>query len=286
VKLTLGGHDLRQFRDRAKGSFLGGCVRTFLHIRGLDLAMVIASQAFTALIPLFILVMGAIPSASTGAVSDAIITRFGLSGEAASSVEAMFAASQSDSLGLASVLLLVLSGVSLTRRMQHMYMLAWQVPRTRGVRSSLSAAMGLAFMLVQIVLLYALRRVVADLPLHWVLLLPLSFGASAVLWTSIPYLLLDRRVGWRRLVPGGALSAACVTAYGFATTVYMPRLMEDYSVRYGLFGVTIALVGWLVCIAFIVIAATVTAAQLDRCAQPWARRVGGGRGAVAEIGTP
>jgi uncharacterized BrkB/YihY/UPF0761 family membrane protein len=49
--------------------------------------------------------------------------------------------------------------------------------------------------------------------------------------------------------------------------------METYSDRYGLFGVTVALVGWLLCISFIVVAATVVAAEFDRSPQPWARAV-------------
>jgi membrane protein len=53
--------------------------------------------------------------------------------------------------------------------------------------------------------------------------------------------------------------------------VYMPRLFETYSQRYGLFGVTLALVGWLLCISFIVVAATVVAAQFDRDDDSWAR---------------
>ena len=52
--------------------------------------------------------------------------------------------------------------------------------------------------------------------------------------------------------------------YGVATSIYMPPLMESYSERYGLFGVTISLVGWLLCISFIVVAATVIAVEFDR----------------------
>ena len=94
-----------------------------------------------------------------------------------------------------------------------------------------------------------------------------------MLWTSVPWLLLDRRIPWRRLLPAGALTATGASLYGVATTIYMPRLMETNSERYGLFGVTVALVGWLLCISFIVVAATVVAAEFDRSPEPWARAV-------------
>jgi membrane protein len=49
--------------------------------------------------------------------------------------------------------------------------------------------------------------------------------------------------------------------------------MESYSRRYGLFGVTLALVGWLLCVSLIVVVATIVAAEFDRAPEPWARRL-------------
>jgi uncharacterized BrkB/YihY/UPF0761 family membrane protein len=86
-------------------------------------------------------------------------------------------------------------------------------------------------------------------------------------------------VPWRRLVPTGVLTTVCTTAYGAASVVYMPRLLETYTRRYGLFGVTLALVGWLLAVAFIVVAATVVGAELDRAPEHWAQRLRSRRGA-------
>jgi membrane protein len=91
-------------------------------------------------------------------------------------------------------------------------------------------------------------------------------------------LLLDRRISWRRLLPAGALSAACTALYGVASTIYMPALFKSYSARYGLFGVTLALIGWLLCIALIVVASTAVASVLDRADEEWARRIRRGWG--------
>ena len=108
--------------------------------------------------------------------------------------------------------------------------------------------------------------------------LAVSALAGFLIWTSVPWLLLDRRVTWRRLIPAGALTAVCSSVYGIASTVYMPRLLETYSQRYGLFGVTLALIGWLVCIAFIVVAATAIASEFDRAPDRWARGLRRGLG--------
>jgi membrane protein len=144
-----------------------------------------------------------------------------------------------------------------------MYQDAWQLAPRKGVRGSLNAALALVVLLLEIGLLSLARTLVSALPASRALGGAVSVLGSLVLWTAVPWLLLDRRIAWRRLLPTGALTAVCTGAYAIATTIYMPRQMETYSQRYGLFGVTLALIGWLLCIALIVVAATVVAAELD-----------------------
>jgi membrane protein len=192
---------LTALRHSWEASFAGRCGRSFLNAQGLDRAVVIASQAFTALIPLLLLVSALLPSGNATRVSDAVVRRLGLEGDAAASVERVFAQPEPGAVGALSLVLLVLSGVSLTRRLQRMYLTAWRVDTTVGVRGSVSAAVGLAVMLVEIALLSMVRGVAAQLRSEWALSIPISLLSGLVLWTSIPWLLLDRRVAWRRLSP-------------------------------------------------------------------------------------
>lgn len=252
-------------------------------MQGIDRAMALSAQAFTALIPLLLVVSALSPSDSRELVSDAIIGRFELEGSAASAVEQVFTVPGDSAIGLLSVVLLVFSGVSLTRRMQRMYLQAWELEPLPGVRGSLNAALGLTVLLVEIALLSLVRTLVNALPFDWVLGAPVSVAVSVLLWTSVPWLLLDRRIPWRRLLPAGALTAAGASIYGIATTIYMPRLMQSNSERYGLFGVTLSLVGWLLCIAFIMVAATVVAGEFDRAPENWARRLRARLGLEARI---
>jgi membrane protein len=211
------------------------------------------------------------PADKSDLVSTALIDRFQLTGDAASSVTELFAHSGGASVGVFSGLLLLFSGLSLTRRMQRMFQQAWRLEAAPGVGHTLHAGLGLAALLLGIGLLYQARALVAALPFPGALQLVVSALAGFLIWTTVPWLLLDRRVAWRRLIPAGALTAFCTTAYGIASTIYMPRLLETYSLRYGLFGVTLALIGWLVCIAFIIVAATAIASELDRAPDRWAR---------------
>jgi len=256
--------DLRAVGSRLEGTFPGRCARSFLEMQGLDRALVLASQSFTALIPLLLLVSALAPRGRRDVVADAVVARFGLSGDSAASVEQLFAHTGSGSIGVFSAVLLLFSGVSLSRRMQRMYQSVWRVEPMAGLPHAVHAALGLLALVVGMSLLYLGRSLVSALPFENLWLLAVSLVLSCLVWTAVPWLLLGRRVPWRRLLPGGALTALATTAYGVASTVYMPRLLESYSDRYGLFGVTLALIGWLLAIAVIVVAATVVAAELDR----------------------
>ena len=249
------------------------CLRSFFALQGFDRAMVIASQAFTALIPLVILTSTLLPNEDHGSIADMIVRKFALTGDSATAVQTVFASSGEASIGVLSLLLLLMSGISLARRIQRMYLEAWQLPRAPSVRASLYAAYALGALIIEIGLLSFIRSLLRELPFDAAAGLTGSLISSVVVWTSIPWLLLNRRVAWQRLLPGGLLAGGLSTAWGYATTVYMPRLMASYSERYGLFGVTIALVGWLLCISFIIVATTALAAEFDRAPERWATRL-------------
>ena len=113
--------------QRLQGSFLGRCVRRFVTMTGLDRSIVLSSQAFTALIPLIILISTLAPEGQSNVAANSIIRRFDLTGDSAASVQALFAvpAGASSGISISSALLLVVSGVSFTRRMAAMYRAAW-----------------------------------------------------------------------------------------------------------------------------------------------------------------
>jgi membrane protein len=256
---------------RARGSFLGRCVLRFLAMEGIDRCIVLSSQAFTALIPLLILVATLAPGGQSDVIATGMIRKFGLSGDSAAAVTQLFTLPPDSTGGVSifSAFLLVFSGVSFTRRMQRMYRAAWGQEKT-GVRGNVFAALGLLLMIAEVGVVYLIRTLVRNLPLDWLLMLPLSAAAGLALWTSIPYLLLNRQVHWRRLVVSGGLAATALAIYSVATTVYMPQLIEKYTRELGLFGITIALLGWLLAVAGVTVASAAIGAEFDASRATWA----------------
>ena len=272
MKLAL--DDLASLAQRLWASFLGRCIHRFIRMEGIDRSLVLSSQAFTALIPLLILVSALASPGARDAVARTIITKFGLSGDSAESVEELFEVSigAESTLGFVSAVLLLYSGVSFQRRLQKMYRAAWEREKT-GVRGNLFATLGLFVFLVEVLALYGIMTLVRDLEVSWWLVLILSAFVGVIPWTSIPYLLLDRQVHWRRMLVAGALTATAMAIYSTATTFYMPELIVDYTEQFGLFGVTIAIIGWLLGAAGIVVASAAIGAEFDQSGESWALRV-------------
>ncbi|HWM73950.1 MAG TPA: YhjD/YihY/BrkB family envelope integrity protein [Nocardioides sp.] len=270
----LPAHDAQALYQRLGESFLGRCTRRFIMMSGLDRCIVLSSQAFTALIPLLVLVSSIAPADQEDVLSDSLIRKFNLSGESADAVEQLFQTppGAAGTLSAFSALLLLYSGISFTRRLQKMYRAAWG-QRKAGVRGGLFAALGLFVLIAEVMIVYGIHGLVRQLRLDWLWALPITAITGVFLWTSIPYLLLNRQVHWRRLVVAGATASVASALLGVATTVYMPPLVADYTEEYGLFGITIAIVGWLLVAAGIVVASTVFGAEFDASEGRWIRRL-------------
>ena len=260
--------------QRLWDSFPGRCAQRFIRMRGIDRCIVLSSQAFTALIPLLILVSGLAPADREDVIASTIIRKFGLTGDSAAAVNKLFdtPAGAVASASVFSAILVLWSGVSFTRRMQTMYRTAWDRDK-EGVRSGLFAALGLLALLAEIVVLYLVRSLFRQFPPSWLWILPISVATGVVLWTSIPYLLLNRQVHWRRLLVAGSVAGVASSLFGIATTVYMSPLVEKYTSYYGLFGVTIAMVGWLLAAAAVIVASTAIGAEFDASDELWVRRI-------------
>ena len=266
--------DLAALTERVRDSFIGRSVLRFVLMEGFDRCIVLSAQALTALIPLFIIVASAAPAGQEDLISQSIIDRFALTGESAAAVEQLFNTPPGATSGvtLFSAFLLLYSGVSFTRRLQRTYRAAWGQEKV-GVRSTVFATLGLLALLAEVAVAYSIRAFAENFPLEWLWAIALSAATGLVLWTSIPYLLLDRQVHWRRLLVAGGTSAVAMTTFSIATPIYMPELITRYTNDFGLFGITITLLGWLLAAAFLLVASSAIGAEFDASDARWLVRL-------------
>ncbi len=80
--------------------------------------------------------------------------------------------------------------------------------------------------------------------------------------------MLGARVPWRRLAPGAVVSAVAQVLVGWGGSLWVPHLIERNAGRYGVIGVAVALISWLVVLAFLLVASAVIGAQFGRWLSP------------------
>jgi membrane protein len=227
-----------------------------------DRAVALASLAFTALVPVAVIASSIVPGIDRASFADSIVNRFDLDAQTASVVREAFSASQSvgSSVSVLGILLVIGSALSFTRGLQRAYERAWRLPAL-GVRATPA---GLIWLAGLIVLGSAFREIRAALiatsrPIFSILV---ALGFAAVIWLGSPWILLSRRVPWRRLVPTSIVTAVAMTALSAASLVYMPRSIAASAASYGTIGVAISLVSWLVGAGFVLVGCAAIGAVL------------------------
>jgi membrane protein len=227
------GAPLRFVRDWLAG---------FIGLQGFDRAVALAGQAFTALIPLLIVYSAVRSDASGRDFADELIRAFELKGAAAANVRQAFAPSSEveSSISAFGALILIFSALSFTRALQRLYQLAWNQP-SLGMRAAKWGLIWLAIVVITVTIRPPLLGAA-----HGVARVVLSIVVSGVVWLITPYILLARRVPWRRLGPMAAMTGVGMTGLGFASAIWMPHSVAVSAGQFGTIGIAFALLSWLV----------------------------------------
>lgn len=236
-------------------------IQRFVAVQGVDRAMAIGAQAYTALFPLLIFYISVSPLKSGRSMSQLLIDRLELDGPAAASVRQAFAPVGEVQSGVTalSVTLLLFSGLSFTRGMQRLYEGSFSLP-TLGMRNTKWGVLWL----VVVTAIVTVRPMVLG-GLSGKLETIASLAISGALWLVTPYLLLGRRVYWLRLAPVAVLSVIGMTGVGIWSVLWMPHTIATSADQFGVIGIGFALLTWMVAVAgVLVVAATGGAMISDR----------------------
>ena len=253
-----------RLRSRFESSFVVRAFDRFSAIDGKTRGLVIAGQAFTSLIPLFILVasIGDHDNKSSG-IADSLILRFHLGGSAATAVRDLFTRppGASGTLGIVSIVVLLFSLLSLTRALQGVFESAWGF-EPHGFRGTLNGLSGTGLFVTEAIVLTMLAAALRGAPAATMLNAVLRFGGAFVLWLALQFLLLSRRVPWRELRRAALAAAIGQTVFSFGSALYMPHLIAKDAGNYGIIGVTLALITWLIALSVGIVIIAVVGAEL------------------------
>jgi membrane protein len=243
-------------------------LRRMRAIDGYDRALALSAQAFVALVPMIVVVSALLPLGFRESQGPAMVAGLGLSGDAASAMSVLVR--DPPGIGTTAVLgtvLLVLSVLGFTRALQRTYMAAWELPRTglRGWGHGLAAA---AFLMVGLVALALIGPAVVLLDEHLVVQVLVHAVAATLLWWPVQRVLFGGRIAWRDLLPGAALTGVGQALVVAASAVYLPVALSRDASRYGLLGVAVALLSWLVLLGLLLVLSAVLGAELARRSVP------------------
>jgi membrane protein len=228
-------------------------------LQAVDRGVALGALAFSALFPLLIVYSSVVPLADAHRFAQEIVRRLKLSGAAAQSVSEVFAPSSTvaHSLTVLGFVLVMASALSLARALQRLYELAYALPAA-GIRGTPWHLLWIALIPVYI----SVRPLVADLANGWWHVAG-SLLVGVVAWLLTPYVLLGRRLGWRRLLPGAALTALGMTTLGGFSLVYLPHSIDSSARQFGTIGVAFALLSWFVLAGFVLVGSAAGGAALS-----------------------
>lgn len=228
-------------------SLLRDVVRWLLTLEVIDRSLVVGAQAFSALIPLLI-VLASTTTKDGGTFADILIERFDLSGEGADAVRQTFAApASSSSYTVAGAILLIYSALAFTRALQRTFELTWGLPR-RGMRNTGWGLVWLALLTGYVTFFGGLQDWLPD---HVAAIA--GIGGSFGVWLVTPYLLLARRVPWHTLIPQAALTAFGMVLLSIGWAIYAPHAISTSAAQFGAIGVAFALLAFLWAAGFVIV---------------------------------
>jgi membrane protein len=220
-----------------------------LELEIVDRSLSVGAQAFSAIIPLLI-VIASLGARDGGSMADSLIERFDLKGAGADAVRRSFSApAEGTSVTVISFLFVVISALSFTRAVQRLFERTWALEK-RGMRATL---WGLAW-IVLFAGYWALFPVLGD-ALDGVAAWVVSLLGTFAFWLATPYVLLARRVPWRRLVLQGGLTAFGMTVVWTGAAIYAPRAMSTAASEFGAIGVAFTLLTLLWAGGFVLVGA-------------------------------
>ena len=241
-------------------SLVWRCVRRFVRISGYDRVLGLAAQAFVAAVPTVIVVSSVTDRSAT--VADRLIARFGLSGSTADLVRQAFQPPADTSATVWGACLLVVSGIGFTRALQRAFRAAWDIRPTPGWRAWLSGMSGALALAAAVAAGTALATLVAGFEAAGPVVFALRGLVSGALWLLAIRLLLGWRLPWRPFLPGAVVAGAGTAVTWLVSAVWLPRAFISQADAYGLIGVFVVLISWLILLGLLLVVAAVVSAEL------------------------
>ncbi|MEN0130538.1 MAG: YhjD/YihY/BrkB family envelope integrity protein [Brevundimonas sp.] len=250
-------------RDTWGGRLLERIVSDISRLEVFDRAMTLAAQAFTSIVPLMLVAatlrpqrpgLGSLMADSLGLSEE---TRASLAGAVPAGATAV------GSIGVFGIIVAVFSATSFSRALERIYLRTWGVEKA-SVRTAWRWLAAIVAVMLAVLLIAFTKSTLEGDVWRGTVAFVLQIAVWTVVWTFVPWMLLQRQVRLRLLAFTAVATAVCLGLLNLAGGIYLPLAMEKGARQFGVLGLVFAYIGWLFAIAFVIV---VTAVIGRACAE-------------------
>ena len=256
------------------GRFALRVMRGLGDIQLVDRGMTLAAHVFTSIIPILI-VAGALSSRLDSTSTSVFAQHLGLDGPTAEILVKSLPGGEQElrATGVIGVILLVIAATSFARALERSIRAIWHTPSV-GIKFAWRWLVAVVAVVLGVVLIVATRIIVVGdggaMPL-------IEFIAEVVVWGALwwiaCWIVINRQLSLRALLPGAVLAGVGFAVAGLLGRAFLPPLLADSALRFGVLGIAFTYIGWLLVLSLILlVAATVgRVVYLTSIGQAWRR---------------
>ena len=249
---------VRRSARSCAGRFSLRVARDLADLGLIDRDMTLAAHTFTSVLPVLI-VVGAVQSRLDTRTAAIFAEHMGFDAATAETLEKSLpgGAQELRATGVIGVVLLVIAATSFARALERSLRRIWRTPAV-SLKFAWRWLAAVAAVVIGVAVIVATRIIIRDEgPLTVI-----EFIAEVVLWGALWWvascIVVNRRVSLRELLPGSVLAGIGFAVAGRLGRVFLPPLLADSALRFGVLGMAFTFIGWLLVLACILlIAATV-----------------------------
>ncbi|PXA67150.1 hypothetical protein CTB96_10335 [Cryobacterium arcticum] len=153
-----------------------------------------------------------------------------------------------------AAVLLVIAATAFARALERCYRRVWNTPRA-SIRFAWRWVAAIVAIVVGFVLVVTTRYVVRGTGAVPVLEFIIEATIWCVLWWIASWVVINRTVSLRALLPGSALAGLGFALAATLGRVYLPRVLASSADQFGVLGLAFSYVGWLFVLMSVLLAA-------------------------------
>jgi membrane protein len=219
-----------------------------------DRGMTLAAHTFTSVLPILI-VVGAVQSRLDARTAAIFAEHMGFDAATAETLEKSLPgdAQELRATGVIGAIL-VIAATSFARALERSLRRIWRTPGV-SLKFAWRWLAAVAAVVIGVAVVVATRIIILDdgtLPV-------IEFIAEVVLWGALwwvaSWIVVNRRISLRELLPGSVLAGIGFAVAGRFGRVFLPPLLADSALRFGVLGMAFTYIGWLLVLACILLIA-------------------------------